>query len=99
MSVIVVIKVPGNTATARATLESQGEVIQQIAARGKAAGALRHKFAEGEGEIIVVDEWTSREAFEGFFGDPDIAKLMHEAGATGPAQVSFYDVIETADAF
>lgn len=99
MSVIVIIKVPGDTAKARVTFAAKGDSMKAIAQRGKDAGAKRHKFAEGNGEIIVVDEWESQEAFEGFFGDPEIAALMAEAGALGPPEVSFYEVIETADAF
>ncbi|HLX78200.1 MAG TPA: hypothetical protein VKR27_04890 [Acidimicrobiales bacterium] len=99
MSVIVIIKVPGDTAKARATFDSNGDVMKGISQRGKAAGAHHHKFGEGDGEIIVVDEWESREAFEGFFGDPEIAAFMAEAGASGQPSVEFYEVIETADAF
>jgi len=99
MSVIVIIKVPGDTAKARASFNSHSDQMKGIAQRGKAAGALRHKFAEGNGEILVVDEWESKEAFEGFFNDPEIAAFMAESGASGPPTVDFYEVIDTADAF
>ncbi len=99
MSVIVIIKIPGDTANARASFDSHGDEMKGIAQRGKAAGALSHKFAEGHGEILVVDEWESKEAFEGFFNDPEIAAFMAESGASGPPVADFYEVLDTADAF
>ena len=99
MSVIVIVKIPGDTSKARASFDSRGDEMKGIAERGKAAGALSHKFAEGNGEILVIDEWESKEAFEGFFNDPAIATLMAESGASGPPVIAFYEKIETADAF
>ena len=99
MSVIVIIKVPGDVAKARATFEAQSDFLNRTSQRGQAAGALHHKFAAGEGEIVVVDEWSSREAFEQFFADPSIAEFMADAGASGPPVVEFYEALETAGVF
>jgi quinol monooxygenase YgiN len=99
MSVMVVIKVPGDTAKARAFFAAHGEEMRGIAASAKDVGALRHKFAEGDGEIVVFDEWSSRAEFEKFFADPKIAELMSNAGASGPPVIEYYEALETADAF
>ena len=86
-------------AKARAAFESKSEEMKGIAEAGKAAGALHHKFAAGDNEIVVVDEWESRAAFEKFFADPKIAELMADAGASGPPAIEFYEALETSDAF
>jgi len=99
VSVIVIIKVPGDVAKARATFEAQSDFLNQTGQRGQAAGALHHKFAAGEGEIVVIDEWRSREEFEQFFADPSIAQFMADAGASGPPVVEFYEAIESAGVF
>ncbi|MGA8296229.1 MAG: hypothetical protein WB770_04225 [Acidimicrobiales bacterium] len=99
MSVIVIIKVPGDVAKARATFAAQSDFLKQTSQRAQAAGALHHKFAAGEGEIVVIDEWRSREAFEQFFADPSIAQFMADAGASGPPVVEFYEAFESAGDF
>jgi quinol monooxygenase YgiN len=99
MSVTVIIKVPGDVAKARSAFAASGEFLKTTSEQGKAAGALHHKFAAGDGEIVIVDEWSSREAFEKFFANPEIAKFMADAGASGPPAVEFYETLETPDAF
>src|SRR5580700_11156590 len=99
MSVMVIIKVPGDVAKARAAFETQADFLRTTTERAKAAGALHHKFTAGEGEIVVVDEWASRDAFEKFFADPEIAKFMADAGASGPPVVDFYEALETVGTF
>jgi quinol monooxygenase YgiN len=99
VSVIVIIKVPGDVAKASATFAAQGDFLNQTSRRAQADGCLHHKFAAGDGEIVVIDEWRSREAFERFFADPSIAQFVAEAGASGPPVVEFYEALESAGDF
>ena len=54
-------------------------------ARGRREPA-RHLFADdGAGNVLIVDEWDSRESFDAFFGSqPEIGRLMQEVGVSGP---------------
>jgi|SRR5580704_6134679 heme-degrading monooxygenase HmoA len=99
MSVMVIVKVPGDVDKARSLFAERAEEMQAIAESGRAAGALHHKFAVGEHELIVVDEWKSAAAFEAFFSDPRIAALMADGGASGPPAVQIFETLETSDAF
>ena len=75
--------------------------MRGIAERGRAAGAIHHAFYAGDGEMLVVDEWDSPEAFQGFFQSEqaNIGPLMEGAGAQGEPQITFYQRMDTADAF
>jgi hypothetical protein len=79
---------------------ANAELMRRIAGDGQAAGATRHAFAGGDGEILVIDEWPSAEAFQAFFGSQtEIPGLMQAAGAQGEPQISFYRKLDTPDAF
>lgn len=99
MSVIVIVKVPGDTSKFRKFFEENAVMISQISASAKAEGCSHHVFAEGENVITTVDTWTSRAAFEKFFSAPEIAETMASAGASGPPDIEFYEVLESLDSF
>jgi len=91
MSVLVVIKVPGDTTIFESFMAQGADRVIELTAKAKAAGCRSHKFGVGEGEIVVVDEWDSREQFVGFFSSPDIVAVMGEMGAQGEPQITFAD--------
>lgn len=99
MSVIVRVVVPGDTEQFRTWITTDVDDIVALAQEGKAAGAIHHQFAIGEGEVLIVDEWESAEAFEQFFGRPEIAAAMQAGGAAGPPDIAFYEAVESADRF
>jgi hypothetical protein len=101
MSVIVILRIPGNPADLeRYAAGPGGEVMEQIAGAGKAAGAIRHTFAGGDNEILVIDEWPDEQGFQAFFASqPQIADVMRDGGAQGPPQTSFYRKLATPDQF
>lgn len=75
-------------------------MMQRIAAEGRAAGATRHAFAAGDGEIIVIDEWPDAESFQRFFqNQPEIPRLMQEGGAQGAPEIAIYRKLDTPDIF
>src|SRR5687767_14122992 len=99
MSVIVVLRIPGNPADLeRYATGAGGEVMRRIADVAKAAGAIRHTFAGGDDEMLVIDEWPDEQSFQTFFADqPEIADVMRDGGAQGPPEISFYRRLNTPD--
>jgi len=91
MSVLVVIKVPGDTAVFESFMAQSADRVIELTAKAKAGGCTSHRFAVGDGEIVVVDEWDSREQFVGFFSSPDIVAVLGEMGARGEPQITFAD--------
>ena len=102
MSVLMVLKIPVDAAGMERAANEQGDHLKGIAGRAKERGATRHAFYEGNGEVIVVDEWDSPESFQAFFEaeGENIGQLMAAAGATGePAPPTFYRKLDTGDDF
>jgi hypothetical protein len=100
MSVFVILRVSGDPNAFEQYANANADVIQRVSAEGKAAGATRHAFAAGEGEILVIDEWPDAESFQRFFeSQPEIPRIMQEGGAQGAPQISFYRKLDTPDAF
>jgi hypothetical protein len=101
VSVIVILRIPGEPADLeRYAAGPGGEIMRRIAEEGKAAGAIRHGFAGGDNEILVIDEWPDQQSFEAFFvSQKEIPDVMRDGGAQGPPVVSFYRRLNTPDQF
>jgi hypothetical protein len=101
MSNIVILRIPGNPADLEQYAGGHGgDLMKQVAQAGKAAGAIRHTFAGGDGEILVIDEWPDEKSFTEFFdSQPQIADIMRDGGAQGPPEFSFYRKLDTPDQF
>jgi hypothetical protein len=100
MSVLVTMRVPGNTDQFRSFVTSEPGRMQAMADVARAGGAIHHRFGIGDGFVIVVDEWESAEAFQAFFqGNEDLPQLMRDAGALGEPEITFTEAVETADQF
>ena len=77
-----------------------GDEMKAISTRGRAAGAIHHRFGLGtDGTVVVLDEWSSAEAFQKFFDDPEIAQIMQDSGAQGSPDVLIVEALETSDQF
>jgi hypothetical protein len=101
MSIMVILRFPGDSADLeRYAAGPGGEIMQRISAAGKAAGAIRHTFAGGDGEVLVIDEWPDEASFQNFFaGQAEIADVMRDGGAQGPPVTSIYRKLNTPDQF
>jgi hypothetical protein len=100
MSVLVTVTIPCDTDAFLAVAAERAEEMTAISHEGRDQGAIHHRFAIGDGAVVVFDEWDSAESFQGFFADnAAIADLMQAAGASGPPEVAIYEAIESADAF
>ncbi len=101
MSIMVVVRIAGDPSDLEKYAAGPGgDVMVRIAQAGKAAGAIRHTFAGGDNEVLVIDEWPDEHAFHAFFGgNPEIPTVMREGGAKGEPQISFYRKLNTPDQF
>ena len=99
MSVIVTVWVPGDTEKFREFVSSNEEVMRELQQKARSQGCLAHRFALGDGHVLVIDEWESGEQFQQFFSDPQIAQVMQQSGAQGEPNVAVLEAIQTADQF
>jgi quinol monooxygenase YgiN len=82
MSVLVITKFSGDTATFRQGLEERTAEFQKVVGAAQAQGCLHHQFGIGDGFVLVVDEWESVEQFQQFFGDPELQAFIATTGAS-----------------
>jgi len=100
MSVIIITKVPGDTAKFRQSLTDRSAEYVKIAESARSAGAIRHRFGIGDGFVLVVDEWGSPEQFQQFFGDPELQEFIGSVGgAPVPPEVIVCEAVPSADQF
>ena len=100
MSVLVIGKFQGDTATFRQALQDRAEEFQQIAQRAQAAGAIHHRFGVGDGVVVAVDEWASAEQYQAFFSDPELQQFIASTGAAaGPPDVTIVEAVSSPDQF
>jgi heme-degrading monooxygenase HmoA len=96
------LRIPVDAAGLERAAQENGDLIKGIAGRARERGAIHHDFYEDDGEVIVVDEWESPEAFQAFFDaeSGNIGQLMQAAGATGaPAPPTFHRKMSVGDEF
>jgi heme-degrading monooxygenase HmoA len=102
MAVLVTLRISGDAGRIEQALKSDPNRLQEIAERAKSKGALHHRFhanVDGSG-VLVVDEWETAEGFQQFFAEnPDIGAMMAEAGVTSEPEASFWQLLDTPDAF
>jgi hypothetical protein len=96
MSVIVTMRIPGDVDQFREFIKDE-EKIRGISQRGKDQGAIHHRFAVGDGFVLVIDEWESAEQFQAFVAT--IGDVFRDAGAQGPPDITIAEAISTADQF
>jgi hypothetical protein len=101
VSVLVTLRIHGDTDQFRRLLETAPERFSEIAPDAKAAGAIHHRFGVGDGFVLVVDEWESAEAFQAFFqGNEKIPAIMRDAGAAqGEPEITFAEAVSSPDEF
>jgi hypothetical protein len=100
MSVLVTMRVEGDTAQFRSFLESGADRMRGIRDAAQSAGCLHHRFGVGDGYVLVVDEWESPEHFQRFFEtNTDLPGVMRDAGARSEPQIAFMEAVTSADEF
>jgi hypothetical protein len=100
MSVLVIVRLKVDPAKFEDLVARRGDEMPAISQKGKAAGAIHHQFAIGDGEVLIIDEWDDADHFGTFFnGQPEVADLMADGGVEGPPEVSIYQIADTPDRF
>lgn len=99
MSVLVIQKFSGDTATFRQVLTDRADDMAGFAVQAKAAGAIRHRFGVGDGFVVVVDEWNSVEQYQQFISSPELQAFIGSTGATGAPEVTVAEAVDSADQF
>jgi quinol monooxygenase YgiN len=101
MSVLVILKFQGDVAKFRQALTDHGEQFAKMAAEAKGSGGgIHHRFAVGDGYVVVVDEWESVEHFQKFFANPDLQALIANSGAAAqPPEITIAEAITSPDEY
>ena len=100
MSVLMTMRVEGDTAAFRQFLETGADRLRRIRDAAQAAGCVHHRFGVGDGYVLVVDEWESAEQFQRFFQtNPDLPEVMREAGARSEPEITFTEAVSSPDEF
>ena len=91
MSVMVVGKFKTDPARMAAVFRDQKKDVLAVSDDAKSHGALHHHFAMGDGQVMVIDEWESAEAFQQFFKTQSkIPELMRAAGVEEDPEFAIY---------
>jgi len=101
MSVVITAKFQGDVATFRQALTDHGDQFAKMAAEAQASGGgLHHRFAVGDGFVLVVDEWETVEHFQKFFANPDLQALIAKSGAAPqPPEITIAEAISSPDEY
>jgi hypothetical protein len=100
MSVLVTVKVPGDTTSFQRALDDRGGEFKAIGDRARGVGAIHHRFGVGDGFILVVDEWETAEQFEQFFSDPELTAFIGSVGGDpAPPEITVTEAIASPDEF
>ena len=101
MSVLVTLKISGDTDQFRRLMETAPERFSEIAPEAKAAGAIHHRFGVGDGYVLAIDEWESAEAFQTFVeSNEKIPAIMRDAGAAqGEPEIVVAEAVASPDEF
>jgi len=100
MSVLVIGKFQGDTATFSQALTDRAGEFEKIADQAKSAGALHHRFGIGDGFVMIVDEWGSVEQFQQFMSNPDLQAFIGSVGAAPvPPEITVAEAVASADQF
>jgi hypothetical protein len=99
MSVLVTMKVQGDTDQFRRFLAAEGDRLREIAQTARDAGAIHHRFGIGDGFVVVVDEWDSAESFQRFISSDEVVAVIGEMGAQGEPVVDISEAVDSPDQF
>jgi hypothetical protein len=100
MSVLVVAKFQGDTATFRQSLSDRAGEFEKYAAMARTAGGIHHRFGIGDGFVVVADEWESVDHFQKFFSNPELQAFISSIGAApAPPEMIIAEAVTSADQY
>ena len=100
MSVLVIGKFQGDTATFRKALADRASEFAKIADMARSAGGIHHRFGVGDGFVVMVDEWETPGQFQQFFSDPDLQAFIGSVGAApAPPEITITEAVASPDQY
>lgn len=101
MSVVITLKFQGDVATFRQAVVEHADDFTKMAEEPRGSGGgIHHRFAVGDGFVLVVDEWESVEHFQKFFANPDLQAIIAASGAAPqPPEITIAEAISTPDEY
>jgi hypothetical protein len=100
MSVIVIGRMAVDPANVEKLWKDRQADFVAIRKEAEAAGAIHHRWAFGQNEVVIIDEWTDAASFQTFFeNQPVIPQLMQEAGVQGPPAFDILEAKRAPDEF
>jgi hypothetical protein len=100
VSVFILGKFRGDTATFRQALIDRAGEFARIGEQAKAAGGIHHQFGIGDGFVVIVDEWESVEQFQQFFANPELQAFIGSVGAEpGPPELTVAESVTSPDQY
>ena len=100
MSVYMSLRVKADAYQLEKYAQEHQDTIKGIAEQAKGLGCIHHTFAAENGDVVVMDEWESKEAFEKFFhGNKEVEQVMRDMGVQSEPEIHFYRPLETGDQF
>ena len=101
MKTRVTIKLKGDVARLRQAMTDHADQFAKMSEEARVSGGgIHHRFAVGDGFVLVVDEWESAEHFGKFFANPDLQALVAASGAAPqPPEITIAEAISSADEY
>ena len=76
-------------------LPENASFFEKTTASTKGAGIISHRFASGDGELMVIDEWKTAEQFHSFFAaNPKIGDVMGSIGMNDAPVISVFESVD-----
>lgn len=98
MSVIVIGRFKADPSRLEQMFVTHEQTLIDVRDEAMSKGATHHQFGAGDGEVVIVDEWPDEASFQTFFaGQPEIPKLMAEAGVSTPPTFEIYRQMDSPD--
>jgi hypothetical protein len=98
MSVYMTLRVKADASKLEEMAAADLSLFPTVSKRGAELGATSHHFYATDSEVLVFDEWPDEETFRKFFdSSPEIAEIMHNAGATAPPEITFWRKLDLGD--
>jgi hypothetical protein len=100
MSVLVIGHMTVDPANVEKLWRDRGADFKAVSEAAKQAGAIHHRWAFGDGQVVIVDEWPDAESFQQFFAaQTKIGELMQASGVQGPPTFEILEAKPAPDEF
>ena len=99
MSVIVMLRVSGDSAAFEQYAAANAAAIDRIMAVAKSNGLIAHRWFGRDGEFLALDEWPDAESFQAFFeqAQADVGPVMQAAGVSSPPEATVWRSLDIDD--